>query len=376
MPRSSLRVRLIRSLVCALLGVLCGVWLHEALQSESATGAFQRARTLYAQGQVDDALRVLARLRDDPQSGPEALYWMGRIHWEQGRWLRAEQAWELVLERQPNYAEAIWGLLDLYEAESRVAEAEELVLRSWSAEPDPANRKILLVRLLVMHCEEPGPEQLIPKLTKVVEREPANTAAVRVLALSYARLGQSGVAQRLLHRALSAVSGRAELELRLQLAETLLDAGESEQAAAELDRVQPLIRDSSGELSRQLLAWYWWLRGRSVEVCSGIAAAVAAYERAVQAVPSEARYRFSYARALQAIVRVRDAQEQFAVARKMRDARQELVRIFRRIYAKGGPTPSLCAEVADVYRTLGKAELAKLWQRLADELSAGGERMR
>ena len=374
MPRVLLPRPSIRMLLYGLAGVVCGFGLYRWQALGTGPDAFRTARALYKQGDVEGAIRTLEQLMKDPRWGAEALYWIGRMHWEQAAWSRAERAWREVLQRQPDHAEAIWGLLDLYEAELRTEEAERLVVEVWSRERDLANRQILLVRLLVQHSEEPSPEQLLVQLSRVVYREPDNAEALCALAASEANLGRPNRALTLLGRAVEVATGTDKFVLRLQRARILADAGELARAEEELERADELLAGHEASLPPYLMARFWWLRGRCAEARGDTADAARAYREAVRYAPGEYRYRFSYARLLQATGETAAAEREFSQARRLREARENLVRLFRKMYSRGGPTAELCEQVAEAYRQWHKPELATLWSQLGHLLRSTAQR--
>ena len=356
--------RAVRFIAYALVGLLVGWAAGRYRAGVSETGpaaALREARQLYAAGRAEAALRRLAALARDQRWGAEAVFWMGRIRWEQGYWAEAESYWWEVLNRRPDYAEAVWALLRLYERELRVEDSERLVLKAWPYEPDLVNRQMLLFQVLVQQYEEPAVESLAKELQRVVRIEPTNPYAVDALAYCYARLGRGADALALLMEHLERMPSSAVWRLQLRLAEVLLESGRAQQVQELLEGL--MLQDDPAAQARRA-----WLHGRSWEMNGAPKRALKAYREAVRLAPAEYRYRFALARCLRLLGDEQEALEQERLVALYRRARLELVRLFRKVYARRGPSPLDCKRIADAYRRLHKDALAALWEELSAQL--------
>jgi predicted Zn-dependent protease len=192
-----------------------------------------------------------------------------------GRLVEAEQECRRCLERQPKDPALLYLLAEIYQGQGRPEEAAAILdplMRN-----HPGHTAARLARA-ILYWNANQPDQAIPLLRQVLAKDPALQQIARYhLSLALERTGQTEEAQRLMvefrrHEVMAELQWRQALDLRskgqpanpglqVRLAETLLEAGKSDEAVWLLERI--LEQDPDLAAAHQLLAAHYHQQGQA-----------------------------------------------------------------------------------------------------------------
>lgn len=105
------------------------------------------SRQYEALGELDRAIQIYQPVFSQIQQQPQVLFELGRLFYNRGGdgdQGRAEDVWLLAVQRDPTYANALYGLSVLYDEQGKSAQALEYATRAESVSPDAVTGAALL----------------------------------------------------------------------------------------------------------------------------------------------------------------------------------------------------------------------------------------
>ena len=266
----------------------------------------------------------------------------------------AEAAWKQALSLD-NKSEGGCRLLGLYESLDRAEDRRALALRLWKAHPGKADKRLALVELVRVDVHRPAAAGLIGALAPIVEKYPLDPLALLALGQALAREGKVDEGLRHLQKAVSVCPESSEAWDALLNA--LEDAGRIEDLTKTLSLVPRDVLPDAGRTKYE--GWLAQVRGDWPN-------AVAAYRRAYQSRPADAKLLYRRSR----VTRLSgDKDEADRLEQSFRDveaARKELRALYEqheRELRDQEPRPALFQEVAGLEGTSwpsrGSPELAR-----------------
>ena len=307
------------------------------------------------------ALQVLDAVREVPTreratylvTRGEALY---RLH----RAPEAESAWLEALKLDPGVPEATWLLMQLYYIEGRETESAALALQRFRVETDRRDRVGLMLEL----AREDGDRLAAAGLIRDLEPYYRATPDDHHVAIAYGRaLAKDGIADRGIPILRKVIERHpSSIQAWEALLGGLADQGEPEELATAFESVPRGIRDDPR------LAAY---RGKIAQDRGERDAAVAAYRRAVEANPSDARLLFRLSRALRLAGKADEERAVIAREEEVTAAGKELKELVRQARALPDlglrPRPELYERFAVLRERMGRPQEAAAWRELASE---------
>ena len=313
-----------------------------------------RANLLFAQVALDRpdqkpelALERLARIKtQDPRLKAIVLLNEGKAFSTLGENDRAERAWKAALKLDPTVPEAGWALLSAYYVQGRRDEAHWLGLYLHRIEPDRRDRANLLLELIRQDAHPITLERLIDFLQPLVTRRPQDLQTSLALGLAMVRNSRLNEGLTILRDRATRKPDEADAWNALLLG--LDEAGEFDELAQTLARL-PARFATDSRFER--------FRGAAAQHRLDWTEAVAAYQRAWQADPSDLRVLYRMSRVLRAAGRTSEANQFDKRVQAAQEAKKRLLPLY---------------EEASAVKTLGVAPHADLYQRLANLREALG----
>jgi predicted Zn-dependent protease len=234
---------------------------HQSAQRAKPLAEQQRLKELA----LEDGWRVIERDAGDDATARKVIW----LCLASGRFDDADRVCRRYRERQPDHPELLYLQARVCHARGGNAEAQDLLKKVLSRQPQftPA---VLLLAILLYEADEAG--DAIPLLRRVIAGGGGSHKEARYhLGLALARAGQSDEAQRVLAAVQqenfekdTANPGAVEnLAVRVRRAELLLGSGRADEALASLQAV--LAEDAGYAAAHRLLASYYSQKGDSAK---------------------------------------------------------------------------------------------------------------
>lgn len=166
------------------------------------------AEALHQQGNLEDALAVLAEgIRIFPEHAP-FLHSAGQLHWERGRYDPAVVAFQHAIELDPANSSSYSSLASMYSEMGLLKEAEQLLLGGLEAYPENTS---FYADLASFYTGQGRYVDAVPRYETLIQAEPDNGWWYANLADVYSNLGDPENAFRVLAEAADRSSGDAWL---------------------------------------------------------------------------------------------------------------------------------------------------------------------
>jgi tetratricopeptide (TPR) repeat protein len=280
------------------------------------------------------------------------------------QWRQVEKELIAALQADPAVPDATWALLDLYYLQGRSRDAQRLVERQFSHEPDPRDRALLLLELIRQDVQPSDAGSILQQLEPVVATDADDLASRVALGLTQIRGSQLEAGLATLRQAVARHPDDAVA--REGLLEGLAQAGEAEALAGAVGELPgPIAGDPR----------FARFAGRAAQAQGDWKAAIAAYRTALAFDPTDAAVLYQLAQVLR-----RDGQEDEAVRllgrhEQYTEARGELQTLYQEAAALRdlgvGSYPDLYGRLADQReRMLREAEAAR-WRTILDSTTRG-----
>ena len=235
----------------------------------TAVASFQQALALHREGQTEEAAHICEIvLQAEPQHA-EALVHLGAIRLAQGRAIEAEALLRRAVAAKPVLAEAHAILAAALQTQGRLEEALPVFERALALDPDMQDARLALAVCLQTaerHAEAVGGYETL------LGANPAHPAANYGLAMLLAQLGRTSEAAAKYRAAVAADSKFADAHYELG---RLLENGSATEAAMDCYR-RALEADAEHTEARQALATALSDLGRDDEAIAAFRAVLAA----------------------------------------------------------------------------------------------------
>ena len=180
--------------------------------------ADNRAHLLMAQFAMDRpdaqprlALDHLGRIRTTlPKETAVVRFSMGKAHYQQKQYVRAETCWEEALEVDPTVPEAGWAMIDLLDFQARLEEAHRLGMRLFEVEPDHRDQVRLLLEMTRLDIDRVAAGSVVQVFMPVWQEHPEHLPLAVAVGLALVRNSQSAEGIEVLRDALKRHPGSAE----------------------------------------------------------------------------------------------------------------------------------------------------------------------
>lgn len=212
------------------------------------------ARLLERQGDWAGLAEVCARQLEgaaDLAERQELLARLGEVYQDRlGELDRAQQAWQGLLELDPEHPVALARLQDLFSARQDWAQLAEMLERRVRLEPDPAEAVALLLRrAAILESSLNQPRQAIQALEEARERIPGDPQVLRPLQRLLMAQGEHRRAAGAIEEELAHASPEERVELSFQIAELWRNQiKEPQQAITWYGKVVALVPDHRDSL--------------------------------------------------------------------------------------------------------------------------------
>jgi tetratricopeptide (TPR) repeat protein len=193
------------------------------------------------------AFREAARLRADDRQYLEPHMAAGQVLLEQRNYAAAEKEYQRILEIRHNFAPALEGLTSALIGQKKFNEAEAVLRRQLTAEPQSAGPHMLLARL---HLANERYDEAVAEFAAVLKIAPDNRQAKREMAGAAASGKKYELAEKLYRELAQAEPENAEI--RFALGTLLMNQRKFPQAETELIQtvnLDPKLADGYGNLA-------------------------------------------------------------------------------------------------------------------------------
>ncbi len=303
-----------------------------------------------------DTLDRLRRLQTEDRSvRAQVSFLEGVVCDRLKRLADAEAAWKQALSLDKT-SEAGWRLLGLYESLDRAEDRRALALRLCKTHPSKADKRLALVELVRVDVHRPAAAGIIAALAPIVEKYPLDPVVLMALGQALAREGKADEGVRRLQEAVSAYPESSEAWEALLNA--LEDAGRVEDLTKTLSLAPRDVLPDAGRARYE--GWLAQMRGDWSN-------AVAAYRRACQSRPDDAKLLFRRSRVTRLAGDRDEADRLEQSVRDVEAAGKQLRALYEqheRELRDDEPHPALFQEVAGLKERLGRREEARNWHAL------------
>jgi tetratricopeptide (TPR) repeat protein len=317
----------------------------------------RRVRQLVELQRYSDAIQLLSQVPDDSPLAPECRLREGQIYRALGRWNKAEKAWLRALKIQKDYPEVGWYLLDLYYMEERFEEAKKLALELFEAEPEPRDRVLWLLELIRQEHERVAPAELIRVLWPVIQWEPDNLYANRLIGRCYLTLGRVSEGLEHLEKALQLAP--QDLETWYYLISRLYELGD----LARLAELWPEVPADAWKQAR-----FHRYKGMWAEGMGRTEEALQSYRKALELDSYDRKAHYQYGQLLGRLgIEPEKAEFHRRRSEAIDKARVRLGELYlQALQVKHDPTPEACLQIADCWETMGEVAQAQAWRKEAE----------
>jgi len=311
-----------------------------------------RGEALQAQKRPDLALRELNQIQSDGPLRVQTAAISGRCLLDLGELREAHLSLSFVIAEQPDHVDAYRGLAAIDYDLGRLGQA-------------------------------------VDHLERVAELDAADARPHRLIGLIYKDMAQHALAVTAYHEALRrGLPESMEREVRLELAEVLVQQGQFAEGlkvldeGGPIDEAEPTRAVARAECLRGLgrrveaadvldialgkaqTASLYRLRGQIHMDDGHTAEAISQFDRAVEKSPSDHQARFLLAQAYAVVGRKDDAKREFAHVEEIRKDLDRITSLSRQAMDKPWD-PGVRLELAEVCDRLGKSRLADMWRKAA-----------
>ena len=331
--------------------------VYLARRPKDADALMLAAQVAGAQHQLDRCAQLLDRVPDNSPLKSEALLRHGQVLWQLDDARGAEQSWQSAIRRAVGQELRRFLILPrselvaLFALERRAAEARTLI---WEMYPDHQERWRLLLALARLDARSTSPQVGVPKLERIIERDPADVNA-RVALASY-------------------LIDLSRWDEAAEHAERCLELNPSEPRALEIV-LQCHLRNQQWDAMDQALrrpdldpnsALIWRLRGQRLEAGGQRKEAEASFREALRLNPNDLVAHFQLAQLLLRADQRESAQPHLTQFRELQ-SHQDAVNLVVGTYVGVDdrdwepPSPATCTELAEHCQALGRADEARGW---------------
>jgi tetratricopeptide (TPR) repeat protein len=317
------------------------------LWPSSETAHLLAARAARRAGEYDEARRHLNACPSTEDRDSAAFLEWALLQAVEGDLLGVEEFLQSRAARDPAAAPLVReALAEGNTRMCRLRAANEILDRWLEAEPD--NPRALYLRGQLMRPIQPN--KSVPDYRRVVELDPDNDDARWWLAVSLQESGQFGEA--LTHLEYLRARGWPAHDLRARLARSLDRVGRTDEARALLDTLLAERPDDAYALR---------VRGQVEYLAGDMPAAEKWLREAVRVRPADYQARHTLAQCLREQHKDDAAQEEQAVAEKVKARQDRLAEIRTREMSLRPDDPALHCLMGVLYASLGNLDVAENW---------------
>lgn len=328
-------------------------YIEQSPTSGVAAARMMLGQLLFKTGRGDAGVEMMTSIPDSAREAAGARLAIGNYYWDRAEFARAESGWIEARRINPRVPEAGWWLLDLYQTQGRLADAQRLALEMYDVEPDARDRVGLLWELIRQEHERLEPRVARDRMRAAVKNQPDDLNSQIALVRSYIGLGEPARAVEL---GRDLVAKHAEsVRLWEALLDALIESGDFDAIRQLLSTMPPAVAaDWRIRRSRAMLLESEgdWLAARDL------------LERVLAEQPAERKIHFRLSRVLRRLNRQDDADRHEQRSRELDQSRERLGELYAS-RQDGVLTAAVCAEAARHCRELGRIGEADRWDREA-----------